>query len=264
MTPEITTSTGIVNMYGSMAQPIGSVRFQERECFAAVYHAGMTALASIYTIEGFAVGADSRRMDMHGQIVTEKAVKIHETRHSDFLGAYGFSGNIALEFTDGRMLDILDSAKSIASDLTGLHFSGAQDYVESFCSCLAAKIEAESSGIALPDKFQLRGMFTGYTGDHAVRVQMELSAVQGYLLRPRLTELVESPIDFCISSGSQVVWDEMSQKDRPETLAEAVPFVQQYIFRCISNTTDPYCAHIGGQAQIATVTSDGFKWVIRP
>src|SRR5262249_47906009 len=97
----------------------------------------MTALASAYTEEGFAIGADSLRKDMHGHVVTEQAVKIYETRHPDFLGAYGFAGLTALEFADGRpMLNVLESAKRVATGLVDEHFDCAQDYAERFCSKL--------------------------------------------------------------------------------------------------------------------------------
>lgn len=260
-------SASVVNMYGSMAQQVGSVRFKRGSRSArCVYHTGMTAIVSAYTKEGFVVGADSLRMDMHGQVVTENAIKIFETQHPDFLGAYGFSGYTAFEFADARpMLDLLESAKLIASELANLNFKGAHEYVKHFCNNLAAKIEAGSTGIALPDDFRLYGMFVGYANGRAVYMRVEFSAVAGYLLPPRLTELLENPVDrFCISSGSQVVWDEMSDIEGPETLAAGVDFVQDYVARCINNSTDPYCASIGGHPQIATITDKGFNWVVRP
>jgi hypothetical protein len=102
-------------------------------------------------------------------------------------------------------------------------------------------------------------------GGQAVCLQMEFSVANGYLLRLRLTELFENPVDrYCILSGSQVVLDEMSGVCEPETLTDAVDWVQDYITRCINNNTDPYCTYIGGRAQIATVTDKDFNWMIQP
>jgi hypothetical protein len=255
---------GIVNTHGSMAQRVSGI-FKKTPYSRPIYYTGMTAIASKCTKEGFAVGADSLRMDMHGRVVTESATKIFETGHPDFVGAYGICGNTALEFADGRpTFDVLESAKGIATDLTSLRFDSAQEYVEYFCNRLAARIAEASSGIVLPGNFG-RVMFVGYTKAQAFCLQMEFLTVSGYMLQPRLLELLEAPIDrLCILSGSQVVWDEMGDIDFPETLAEAVYFVEDYITRCISNRTDPHCADIGGHAQIATVTDQGFSWVLRP
>jgi hypothetical protein len=110
-------------------------------------------------------------------------------------------------------------------------------------------------------------MFCGYSKGEAVYIQMKFPSLCGYLLRPIPKDVYHNPIDrVCIPSGSEVVLNEMSEQVcSPETLKEAIDWLQDYITRCIVNNTDPHCAHIGGKAQIATVTPDqGFSWVIPP
>ena len=266
----LTLRQGVVNCHGGMAQRVGCVPFRNCRPFASFgYHTSdMTALLSAYTKEGFIVGADTLRKDKFGRIVTESAVKIHATGHRDFVGAYGLAGYTAMEFIDGRpMLNILECANGVASELTDIRFNSAQEYVEYSCDNLAAKIRAESSGIALPNDFKLRGMFVGYNNGRAFCLQIDFPASNGYLLRPRLAELWENPVDrFCILSGSAIVWNEMSEhlEGPPETLTEGITLVQEYVTRCIKNDTDPYCANIGGRVQLATVTNQGFSWVLQP
>jgi hypothetical protein len=177
-------------------------------------------------------------------------------------------GFIALEFADRRpMLDVLESAKGIATGLLDQRFDSGQEYADRFCSRLAADIQAGSTGIAMPHSFGLRGMFSGYSSGQAVFIQMQFPSVNGYLLRPTVQEVFHNPVDrFCIVSGFEVVLNEMNEQVYgPETLKEAIEYVQDYITRCIKNDTDPYCANIGGNSQIATVTPDkGFNWVFRP
>ena len=227
----------------------------------------MTALASACTKEGFAIGADSLRIDMHGRVITEQAIKIHETHHADFLGAYGFAGVTALEFADGRMLDVLESAKAVAAALLPEHFDSSEEYVDRFCKKLAADIQAGCAGVPIPLRFQLNGMFLGHSKGQAACIQMNFPSVSGSLLLPEVVASFQNPVDrYCILSGSQVVLDEMNQQvEGPETLDEAIAWVREYISRCINNTTDPYCASVGGIVQVAIVTpNEGFRWVLSP
>jgi hypothetical protein len=226
----------------------------------------MTALVSMYTKQGFAIGADSLRMDTAGAVVTEEAVKIYEVNHPDFRGAYGFAGQTALHFADSPVVDVLKLAQGINTELLSQQFSSAQEYADAFCSKLASKIQVAIDGIDVGD-FGLLGLFSGYSGGIAVSLQMKFPAVGGYLLRPELAELRKEPIDrYCIASGSQVVWDEVMNERvyGPATLNEAIEHVSEYVARCIKNRTDPYCRNIGGKVQIATVSNDGFSWVARP
>jgi hypothetical protein len=227
----------------------------------------MTTLASQCTKEGYAIGADSLRMDMHGKIVTERAVKIYETGHPDFAGAYGFTGVTGFEFADGRMLDVLELAKAVAAGVLAEHFGSAEEYADRFCNKLAADIQAGCAGIAMLPGFKLRGMFLGHSKGQGAYIEVEFPIINGYLLRPVLEASFVNPVDrYCILSGSQVVLDEMhEQVGRPETLEEATEWVRDYITRCINNKTDRYCNNVGGKAQVATVTLDrGFTWVDAP
>jgi hypothetical protein len=253
-------------MYGSRALCLlGS--FKKRGSFHPVYHEGMTALVSQFTSDGFVVGADSLRCDMYGKVVTENAVKLYATNCPSFVGAFGFVGHTAIEYVGQRpMLNILEVANHVADDLAHVPCDGPKEYVEDFCQDLANRIAVESIGIILPSHSEfMRVMFVGYHRQRPFRLQVVFPTINGALQVPRLTEMVEAPDRFCIASGSQVVWDELSQElTRPETLQDATDFVRAYITRCIENTTDPYCSTIGGHPQIATVTPEGFNWVARP
>jgi hypothetical protein len=250
------------------ALPVGPVLLRDRhqkhaKCDTAV----MTALVSQFTTMGFAVGADSLRCDMYGKVVTENAVKLYSTNHPSFVGAYSFAGYTAIEYVDQRpMLSILEVGNHVADDLAHVPRAGPKEYVEDFCQDLAHRIAVASIGVVLPSKLEfMRAMFVGYHKRRPVRLQAMFPTVDGALQAPRLTELIEAPSTFCIASGSQVVWNELSQQAfQPETLQEAIDFVRSYIARCIENTDDPYCSTIGGRPQIATVTEQGFDWVSRP
>jgi hypothetical protein len=227
----------------------------------------MTALVSAYTDEGFVVGADGLRKDFYGAIVTETATKIYPTGQADFLGAYGFAGTTALEYADKSMFDILHCASNVATDLRHTRFTSAKQYVEDFCDDLADRIKTANINIALPEtrKAFLTGIFVGYSNGRPFRVQVEFVVSNGALQWPRIFELREAPKDFCIASGSQVVWDEISKTlTEPTTLAEGEAIVNDYLQRCIQNSTDPYCENIGGKVQIATATNSGFSWLIPP
>jgi hypothetical protein len=227
----------------------------------------MTALVSQFTPNGFVIGADSLRCDMHGKVVTDDAVKLYSTNHPGFAAAYGFTGCTAIECAGQRpMLNILEVANHVAADLARVPCDGPEEYVEDFCQDLAYRIADASIGVVLPSQSEfMRAMFVGYHQHRPVRLQVVFPTVNGVLQVPRLTELIEAPGAFCIASGSRVVWSDLSQVAfQPETLQEAVDFVRAYIVRCIENTSDPDCAIIGGHPQIATVTEQGFDWISRP
>jgi hypothetical protein len=236
----------ISNMQGSMAKYVGSVNFRKRrrrkphECDTA----SMTALVSAHTPEGFVVGADSLRLDLHNNIVTETATKLHPTNHLDFWGAYGFSGHTALEYSDQRpMFDVLRAASSIAEDFAEAPLDSPQKYVEDFCWDLADRIVAASTGFVLPsEEVFLRTLFVGYHRGQSLRFQVLFSTVNGCLQSPILKEMIVEPNnDFCVVSGSSVVWDELTlERDKPETLREGIEFVRDYLTRCIENKTDPH------------------------
>ncbi len=227
----------------------------------------MTAFAAQCTKEGYAIGADSLRMDMHGKIVTERAVKIYETGHPDFEGAYGFAGMTAFEFADGRILDVLELAQAVAAGMLSERFGSAEEYADRFCNKLTANIQTGCAGVAIPHSFQLRVMFLGHSRGQGACIQIGFPSINGYLLRPTLDKSFLNPVDrYFILSGSAVVLSEMNEQiGGPQTLDEATEWVRDYITRCINNTTDPYCKNVGGKAQVATVTPDkGFSWVSRP
>jgi hypothetical protein len=227
----------------------------------------MTALASVCTKEGFSIGADSLRKDFYGRVITEQAVKIYETGHPGFVGAYGFAGMTAFEFADGQIFDVLESAKAVAAGLLTERFGSAEEYADRFCNKLAADIQSGCAGVAIPHSFRLRGMFLGHSKGQGACIQMGFPFINGYLLRPTMEESFQNPVDrYCIPSGSAVVLNEMNEQvGGPRRLDQAVEWVRDYITRCINNTTDPFCANVGGKAQVATVTPDtGFSWISRP
>jgi hypothetical protein len=224
----------------------------------------MTALLAIYTPDGFAVGADSLRKDLRGETVTERGIKLHEIRHPDFSGVYGFTGITGFEFGDGRPnADIIECAQHTANELLEQRFETAQDYVDGFCNRLAKKIQDASEGVSIPNNFQLCGMFAGYAGNRPIYLRVVFPTVIGRMLRPQIVQLEADP--YCgirVVSGSQIVLDEMPEE--PRTLNEAIDYIRRYVTACIENTTDPYCANIGGTPQVASITPNGFHWVNPP
>ena len=82
------------------------------------------------------------RLDLHGKVVDENAVKLYPIHHPDFIGAYGFAGHTAFEYADGRpMLNVLQIANSVADDLAEVPLSDPREYVEDFSLDLANRIE---------------------------------------------------------------------------------------------------------------------------
>jgi hypothetical protein len=70
--------------------------------------------------------------------------------------------------------------------------------------------------------------------------------------------------DFLLLSGSAILFERF---DRPEntTLTLAAKSVREYTQDCVDQSfTVPDCASFGGHIHVATVTRDGFSWVIPP
>lgn len=102
----------------------------------------MTAIAYVYTQEGFVVGADGRRRDLTGQICSEKAVKLFSLARPRVALICGWAHAISFPANDRTVFDLSRETLEIESDLTENVFEhGLADYVVAFCKDLYRRIQ---------------------------------------------------------------------------------------------------------------------------
>ncbi|HWF13841.1 MAG TPA: hypothetical protein VG272_08915, partial [Candidatus Acidoferrales bacterium] len=87
----------------------------------------MTAIVSVYTPEGFVVGADGLRVDANGVDVTDTAVKIFPIIHPDLIGVHAWAGTTYL-FSLGRPLfSFSEEADSLMKELSNAPVQSLSD-----------------------------------------------------------------------------------------------------------------------------------------
>ncbi len=242
--------------------------------FRGVHWQDMTALASVFTLGGFVVGADGRRMEFTGRkIVTDSACKIYCAKAKKTMLAYGWVG--ATSFFSGGTLrfDMLDESRRIQSDLSTSDFKHLSVYTAAFkdmmFSAMLERIGSKDASIALlPDGRIASVFFAGYVNGTPAMGEAEFRHTNGTLLPPVLVEVLESPKVFKIVSGSIAVHDAMVDAGvmvPPVTLADGAELIRRYVQTCVDNNGSCHeCSDIGGHVHVATVTPQGFEWKISP
>jgi hypothetical protein len=251
-----------------------------------------TAIARIYTSEGFAVAADGRGTTQSG-IATDTAQKIFPICDPNKSLAYSLAGTVGFTSNDGQT--IFDFRSETAKALQATDTSGAttlDEYVTQLCvpieATLRGLIDGEQSSnyptgepAAEPGVYVIaRIFFDGYYRDVPSQTTAIFQHKNGALC-PTFVERIAVRNDAMNGSGSGIIfnllygdkrgWFDTYKPHRTKnlTLAEATAQVKAYVDAC----SDPraleidgqVCKKIGGHVHSATITkTGGFKWEIEP
>jgi hypothetical protein len=235
----------------------------------------MTAIVSIYVSGlGFAVGADGLRTDARtGATVAEDARKIFVIEGDGIRLIYAWAGASSLFLGDGREFSFLDESANIGNALAINKPESIEEYVRQFAVGMYSRLQAlrlpdgrlSHSPDAFPREEIAHILFVGYYNGKPYRTGVRFSQSNSLLQSPFMDELIESPDNFDVFSGSEVILEQFQPMTTPESLQEAADLIRKYIQACIdSRSKYSDCMTIGGQVHVATVTPEEFKWVIPP
>ena len=239
----------------------------------ALHYPDMTAIACAYTPEGFVVGADGLRTDARtGQEVTNDAQKIFPISHPNFRGIHAWAGSSWLFSLDGCPFIFSEEVQHLMKDSSRVAIDSVSDYVMNLGSGIYQRLLTFNCGAVIRDtklasKNEIaRGLFVGYVGSRAWRVQISFPYQNGLLLPPVLAEICENPPNFCIFSGSALSWRDLQPHvSEPQSLEEAAELVRTYIQFCADKRHEyGDCKNIGGHIHIAAITPEKTGWIDQP
>jgi hypothetical protein len=241
-----------------------------------------TAIARIYTQEGFVVAADGRKLNgRSGQIASDEVQKIFPLHHPfgdiscSIAGVAQFTSELGL-FDFG--VEAGRAALAIAKREARSHY----EYSELLASEISRSLEGFNPASLCSGTEQTTRLFLdGYFSGLPVRSKIELtyrtdrtdSLVSPEKLVPGETKVYGSSIISAMLFATMPhdhfrSYRQVCQKAKPTAMAEATRVALNVIrAHCCPEamSIDPeMCTAVGGHIHIATVTQTGFKWALPP
>jgi hypothetical protein len=229
----------------------------------------MTAIVSVYTPDGFIVGADGLRMNSSGTVVSETAQKLFPFQSKDTQLLYSWCGTTQFYDRDGACIfDFISQSEPL---LTAAILYAHADFA-AFLQFVKAGLYVllrQSRLIKRGDSFQInlnselaRMLITGYFKGEPCMADIGIDLENGVLVPPVIRR-VNLPLHGLrdVFSGSKKAFEPF-EDIYPINREEAISFVCDYIQACI-NGPDPGQAY-GGRIHVAELTPVGFAWVKCP
>jgi hypothetical protein len=255
-----------------------------------------TAIARLYTPQGFVVGADGRRRQEDKGVFTvasDTQQKVFPLESGDMNIAYCMAGAIVItpeDRDDLIVFDLMGESKKANETLATQRFDNLQQYAQGFAELIHEKLALiqRVRNVKLPERKRSEGQpdfvichvfFDGYFRDRPQRAFARFTHENQRLLQP-FVSAEDLYTGHVLGYGSQVMHNLVFNTDDPRfqkyrlpyrspekiELRDAVEMINNFIEACSSPEAaevDPErCAAIGGHISIGTVTlSKGFRWV---
>lgn len=231
----------------------------------------MTAVASIFTPDGFVVGADGRRKEFGGRIQSDSRQKIFFFETSNARGAFTWVG--CTEVCDSiSTFDFKDASYSILGEIKAKKFESLSELITEFSLHLFDRLREwidDSKGrFEYPDnpewaRLQMVGYVAGVPDVTRAVFPFEDGA-------PGIPGLAVSPIglenSLSVFSGNEAAYIKMKEAGRLQrcnNLVDAQRLVHDYIEECERSLPDESNS-IGGHIHTAAVTPSTSSWLIAP
>ena len=255
----------------------------------------MTAIATVYTVGGFVIGADGRSRargpdptkvteGMKARHDREDNRKIFCIADADKTLAYAFMGTVA---NDENTFDLYEETNRQSKLLSSRYFDTCYDYVYKLALGLKrafndarkdGRLDAWYSNEDLGEEDNLiaRMMLVGYFRG---KPSWTIAEFRSFDDRAKLqVQPIPTPGGIVTAGGKLMPKLLFQDKDprfaqyiRPTgtdtTLEQGANAAKSFIEACstpLAAELDPVCKSVGGHIHIAAVTPDGFKWLIPP
>jgi hypothetical protein len=256
------------------------------ECFpldALVCPSMSTAIARIYTPEGFVIAADGRKLNRQsGEIASDEEQKVFRLCHHAGDMSCAIAG-VAQFAREHGLFDFGVAAGRAARAIEKRQVTNRYEYSDLLAREICRALEVFSPALLCSGTEPATSLFLdGFFGGRPMRSKIELTyRIDGIDAQVSPEELVPGKTK---GYGSEIIWamlfatmphDHLSsyrqvcQMAKPTGVAQATRVALNVIrAHCCPEAMliDPErCAAVGGHIHIATVTqSDGFKWARRP
>jgi hypothetical protein len=168
---------------------------------------------------------------------------------------------------------VAEEVQSAIKELSEHPITSLAAYVANIGSLIYQRLLVYNRGTALlnpslasKNNEMFRGMFVGYLKGRAWMIQINFPHDNGELLPPVLGKICEAPNEFCMFSGSKLVWfDVRATIFEPNSLVEAAELVQRYVQLCVNKRYEyEDCKNMGGHIHIVAITPEKFSWIVPP
>lgn len=248
----------------------------------------MTVISWVYTPEGFAIGADGRRLQADGKLVTESAQKVFLFQPcEDVALAYAWTGNVRLDFA-GKYFDFIQASERVFAELRRERFgccgssnpvlpqqvaTDTAGYLEEFARRLFRELHAflggdvlyrPNVGLPIPAQFA-KVLLIGYYHGQRFDAELSFSHSNGILDDPYLDGPDACDGGLMVFTGSDDVFTKWPPPFSLDALDKAVEAVRAYIRHCIDEpTSSGGLSTFGGHIHIAKVLPREVDWVEEP
>lgn len=230
----------------------------------------MTAIVSVYTSDGFIIGADGLRRGTDGAIVSKTVQKVFHFENADIRLAYAWSGTT--QIYDSRNQCVFDFAAVTEKGLQVAVFTGGPDFA-SFIGTFQKILYFTTYNAGFVKNGRIVGLnrneriaqvlIVGYFNGESCLAEIDVCHQNLSLLEPKLVKLqVPMNVNRNIFSGCESAFGAFSER-YPMSTDEALLFVREYIQAC-SDSAEPDCGNIGGHIHIGKITPEAFSWVEPP
>ena len=107
-----------------------------------------------------------------------------------------------------------------------------------------------------------RAVFVGYFGSQPFTLQIQVLYPAAVLMIYPSEIHMPPQHHKTIFSGAESIYPPYADR-KPQTSAEAISFVHEYIQDCV-DSDNPDCAGIGGHVHIAEIKRQESRWIIPP
>jgi hypothetical protein len=229
----------------------------------------MTLISTASSPKGFAISADGLEICTgSGEIILD-VQKIFSTPFANGTGfAWAWIGDVEVKLASGLSYNLKDITHRIMSELPEDAYS---DDPHSYFRRIADRIFYE-----LPTDRYISGLhttddeliFVGYLAGEPLTAEIIFQHRDGQFVSPAVLEPQIAPRDFYAFAGSNTICKQMMESGKlsqPWNLEEAINAVRSYAEACVNGQASvPDCRYFGGHIHVATVTKDGFEWIVAP
>jgi hypothetical protein len=237
-------------------------RFWQTDC-------DMTAIVSVYTQDGFIVGADGLRISTRGDIVSTSAQKLFPISDRNAELIYGWSGTTQFFGHDGQCIfDFLSQTEPLMRAACLYAHTDFAAFLRFICTgwyVLLMQSKLTKGGDTFPIKLDreiARLLIAGYFKGEPCVADIGVRHDNGTLTLP-VVQRMSLPLQASrdVFSGSKTAFEPFKET-YPQNRDDAVNFVRSYIQACVDKP-DPGQSY-GGHIHIAELDPSGFRWIIAP
>jgi hypothetical protein len=223
-----------------------------------VHNSFVTAIVTVYTSEGFIMGADGLAIDGVSGEAVKNIQKIFLFEKGTTRLAYAWTGTTEVYDKEGRGgWDLGALSKVIIPTAEkGGDFAA---FLTIFCEALRYQLPQIDN---CPKSEIARVRFVGYFHGIPCSGNVRIAHSNGFLTPYNDQVRIPAEPHKSVFSGAQSVSSKYSDW-MPDSEERAIDFVRQYIQDCV-DSPDSDCAGIGGRLHIVKITPAKLLWVLPP